>query len=385
MSKILHVIASANPEGGGPIEGIRQIASALENEGHEVHVASCDPPDAPFLKEVPLCVHPLGPGRTKYQYTPKLVPWLLEHAPNFDAVIVNGIWQFNSFATRRAMRRLGRPYVIFTHGMLDPYFKRAFPLKHFKKWLYWPWGEYRNLRDAAAVLFTCEDERILARQSFWLYRANERVVNYGTAGPGPDTSAQKESFLARFPQLADTRNLLFLSRIHPKKGCDTLIRAFALVANADPRLRLVMAGPDQIGWQEELQKLAAELGIESRVVWTGMLGGDLKWGAFHACEAFVLPSHQENFGIVVAEALACSRPVLISDRVNIWREIERERAGMVAPDTLAGTQKLLEDWVLASDEVRQKIVANTRSCFETHFEIHKAARSLLSVLEEVRK
>lgn len=384
LARILHVIASADPEGGGPIEGIRQIAKALEVYGHEIHLASCDPPDAPWLSQIPLKLHPLGPARTKYGYTPRLIPWLLEHGPSFDAVIVNGIWQYNSLATRKAMRKLGRPYVVFTHGMLDPYFKRAFPLKHLKKWLYWPWGEYRNLRDAAAVLFTCEDERVLARQSFWLYKANERVVNYGTAGPGEDREGQVEAFLSEYPHLRDRRFLLFLSRIHPKKGCDLLIKAFARVAAQDPELRLVIAGPDQVGWQAELMRLAKSLGVEGRIDWTGMLAGDKKWGAFHACEAFVLPSHQENFGIVVAEALACSRPALITDRVNIWREIKEDGAGLVGSDTEDSVAAVMAKWLQLSESERAAMGQRARACFEKRFQIENAARSLLDVLTEVQ-
>ena len=78
--------------------------------------------------------------------------------PAFDAVIINGLWQYHSFGAWRALRGTATPYYVFPHGMLDPWFKRSFPLKHLKKWLYWPWAEYRVLRDARAVIFTCEAE-----------------------------------------------------------------------------------------------------------------------------------------------------------------------------------------------------------------------------------
>ena len=89
-------------------------------------------------------------------------------------MIVNGIWQYNSFGAWRVTPHSSTPYVVVTHGMLDPWFKRAFPFKHLKKWLFWPWADYRVLRDAAAVLFTSEEERRLATQSFWLYRHKKR-------------------------------------------------------------------------------------------------------------------------------------------------------------------------------------------------------------------
>jgi glycosyltransferase involved in cell wall biosynthesis len=111
-----------------------------------------------------------------------------------------------------------------------------------------------------------------------------------------------------------------------------------------------------------------------------MLQGDRKWGAYHAAEVFMLPSHQENFGIVVAEALACSVPVLISDKVNIWREIETDRCGLVGPDTVAGTVDLLTRWLALPGEERLQMGRNARDSFARRFEVHEAARSLLGVL-----
>ena len=214
-----------------------------------MEVASLDSPSAPFLKGFPLTVHPLGPGRLKYAFSPHLVPWLSKNAANYDIVIVNGIWQFQCFGAWLALHNQHVPYVVFTHGMLDPWFKRQYPLKHLKKWLYWPWSNYRALRDASAVIFTCDEERRLARESFWLYRAKEVVINYGTAGASGDPARQKAAFLQRFPALEGKRLALFLGRINPKKGCDLLIRGFAQAFRDNPDWHLVMAGPDRDGWR----------------------------------------------------------------------------------------------------------------------------------------
>lgn len=374
--KILHVISSVDPRGGGPIEGINQIARVQITRGHTVEIVSIDDPADPMLATASLPVHALGPPLTYYRYSPRLVPWLRANAHRYDAVIVNGLWQYGSYATWRALHGTGTPYFVFTHGMLDPWFKHEYPLKHLKKWLFWPWADYRVLRDAAAVFFTCEEERLLARRSFWLYRCNEAVVGFGTAAPAGDSTAQRAAFLSHFPGLENKRLLLFLSRIHEKKGCDLLIDAFADVCKRDARLHLVMAGPDQTGWKAALSARAKQLGIADRITWTGMLSGEMKWGAYHSAEAFVLPSHQENFGIVVAEALACGLPVLISNKVNIWREIRNSHAGIVADDTLVGTKSLLEGWLDLSEADRLHMREAAKQCFSAHFEINQAADSL---------
>jgi glycosyltransferase involved in cell wall biosynthesis len=265
--------------------------------------------------------------------------------------------------------------------MLDPWFKRTYPLKHLKKWAYWPWADYRVLRDATGVLFTTEQERQLARQSFWLYRANERVVGYGTSAPPGDAELQREVFLQRFPHLRDKRLLLFLSRIHPKKGVDLLIEAFAAVASSDPRLHLVIAGPDQVGWQAALQQRAAELGIAERITWAGMLSGDLKWGAFRCAELFCLPSHQENFGIVVAEALACGLPVAIAEPVNISAEVATARAGLVHVDNTAGTTAALRQWLALPTAEQAQMGMRGAQLFADSFDFASVACALMPVLE----
>jgi glycosyltransferase involved in cell wall biosynthesis len=383
--KILHVISSVDPAGGGPIEGLKQLTLVAQSNGHIIEIASLDPPGAPYLKDFPARVHALGPAKFKYRYSDRLLPWLRAHATRYDIAVVEGIWQYHSFAVRQALHRSPVPYVVFTHGMLDPWFKRTYPLKHLKKWLYWPWADYRVLRDAAAVLFTCEEERLLARESFWLYSAREKVLTYGTTAPPANLDAERQNALSRFPELRDKRIILFMGRIHPKKGCDLVIEAFAKTLATDPSWHLVMAGPDQIGWEASLRAMAAELNIADRITWTGMVGGDTKYGLLAASEAMFLPSHQENFGLIVAEALACSVPVLISDKVNIWREVKSDAAGLVANDNLSGACELLRNWIAMDAGDRDSMRARARGCFEKRFEINKVSASLISALQAITK
>jgi glycosyltransferase involved in cell wall biosynthesis len=378
--RYLHVIHSLDPAGGGPAEGVKQLAAAAIRLQHAVEIVTLDPPDCAWRADHAAPVHCVGPGHLNYGYAPRFIPWLRDNAARFDAVVVNGIWQYHSFATRQVLHSSAVPYYVFTHGMLDPWFKRRYPLKHAKKLLYWPWAEYRVLRDAQAVLFTSEEERLLARQSFGLYRANEMVVNYGTPGLGDEPPERRELFLDRFPGLRGKRILLFLGRIHPKKGCELLIEAFASTAHIDRSLHLVMAGPDPSGMQPRLLQLARRLGVADSITWPGMLRGELKAGAFQAAEAFVLPSHQENFGIAVAEALSCGVPVLISNKVNIWREVSGDRAGLVAEDSVPGTEELLRRWLSLGQQERQTMARNAARCFSRRFNIEMAAVKLLTLL-----
>ncbi len=379
--KILRVIASIDPKGGGPMEGLLHSSMEIQLHGHTVEIASCDAPDEPFLEGYPLPIQALGPPKSRYYYSAGLQRWLANHVQDYDCVIIHGLWQYHAFAARRACMKHNIPYFVFTHGMLDPWFRYHYPLKHLKKWLYWPWGDYRVLRDARAVLFTTEEERVLARQSFWLYKANEQVVGYGIKGASDGAEQQTQAFFAAVPEVKNKPFLLFLSRIHPKKGCDLLIEAFSEVSEQHPQWQLVMAGPDQTGWRQKLEALCQQKGIADKVHWTGMISGDIKWGAFRAADAFILPSHSENFGIVVAEALACGTPVLITDKVNIWREVKDEKAGLIEEDDLPGIMRLLAGFLNLPKDKKRAMNKKARICFEKNFEISKTVENLLNTIK----
>ena len=147
---------------------------------------------------------------------------------------------------------------------------------------------------------------------------------------------------------------------------------------------LVIAGPDQTGLEANLQRQAESLGISGRVCWPGLLGGDLKWGALRACEAFVLPSHQENFGIAVVEALAVGSPVLISKQVNIWPEIDDDSVGLVDDDTLEGTERLLRRWLKLPTAERDAMAGRARSSFVRRFAMKGAAIAIDQVFETAK-
>ena len=277
---------------------------------------------------------------------------------------------------------MGVPYHVFTHGMLDPWFKHTYPLKHLKKWPYWLLVEYHVLRNARYVFFTSEEERLRARESFSLYQANEVVVPYGTSPPPTKSEAYKSRFLVAHPHLADKHLLLYLSRIHPKKGCDLLIEAFAEIAKEHPSAHLLMAGPGDPAIIEALKAIATRHGIQDRLTWLGMVKGDDKWDAFMAAHAFVLPSHQENFGIAVAEALGCGLPVLISDKINIWREIASDHAGLVNEDTLKGTLANLQKWFSLGSERQAQMSLAAKATFDARYSIASMAHGLLLALNK---
>jgi glycosyltransferase involved in cell wall biosynthesis len=404
----LHVIASMNPRAGGPCQGVRNLAAQALEGGHSLEVVCLDDPAAAYLAGEKITVHALGQRRGAWGYHPALRPWLVENLPRFDVVILNGLWLYPGYVlSKLALQPNGPPYFVFPHGMLDPWFQPA-PgrrWKAFRNWVYWKLIERHVIDRAAGILFTCAEELRLAQDTFRPYHPQQQInVGYGVAQPPEFNPRMAAAFQQSCPGLNDRPYYIFLGRIDSKKGVDLLLEAYAAVhgnaagagvppANSGPAPTpaLVVAGPGlDTEYGQRMQQLARKLcppapdsGARPAVFWPGMLTGDAKWGALYRASAFVLPSHQENFGIAVVEALACATPVLISNQVNIWREIKADGAGLVAADTAEGVRQLFAQWEHLSAEAKQAMIQAAKHSYYNRFGVVNAARSLLMTLEEL--
>ncbi|MFM8983551.1 MAG: glycosyltransferase [Spartobacteria bacterium] len=378
-----------NPAYGGPPHGIRASIKAMETMGVENEVVCCDSPNSNWVGRDSFPVHALGPGWFGISYTLSLSPWIKKNASHFDAVILHGMWQWPGVAL---LKSSVTRFFLMPHGMLDPWFQRdaSRRVKAVRNFFYWWLIERQVVNNASGVLFTCEEEMLLARTTFGGYHPRkELTVGYGFAAAPKFSEKMRSAFSEKFPFLTKRPYILFLGRIHPKKGLDLLIRAYSEITKIEknkPGLPdLVIAGP---GWEsaygkqmrQEIDTANAALPAENFpcIHSIGMLEGDAKWGALHGCEAFILPSHQENFGIAVVEALSCNKPVLISNKVNIWREILEDEAGLIEEDSFAGTLRLLRRFF--SGELLKENKERFRDCFHRRFEIQNASQNLIKAL-----
>ncbi|MVN22218.1 glycosyltransferase [Mucilaginibacter arboris] len=409
--KILHITASMDPKLGGVCQAVKTIIKGLNNfQNVQNEVVSFDHPDASFIGEKSYSIHALGLGKTPWFYNAVYIPWLLQNLPDFDTVILHGLWNYQGYGLVKALRMLrskqthapfNTKFFVMPHGMLDPYFQKASgrKLKAIRNWFYWKLVERKVINQTNGLLFTCGAELKLARKTFTPYHpVKELVVGLGVEEPPVFTAVMREAFSSSCPDLADNPYLLFISRIHEKKGVDMLIDAYGKTQGIDemnekqhdasfstPKFtasKLVVAGPGtETPYGQKIKNSVLKLQkTATTVFFPGMLTGNAKWGAFYGCEAFVLPSHQENFGIAAVEALACGKPVLISNQVNIWTEIAAAEAGIIADDTAAGTQQLLENWNNLTAKQKTEMGRNARKCYEKHFADGPAAINFLRAI-----
>lgn len=381
--KILHVLPTADPAYGGPTTWVYDVSSVLEQMGHEVTVVTADPPEEPHVKNAEIKTIGLGPAKSGFKFTSTIKPWMQQHGNEFDAAFLHCIWEHPLVAAQAGLKNVGIPVLSMTHGMLDPYFNEAHPEKKLKKTIYWKLFLAKALKESTRVLFTCDPERDLAGQSFQPYSVTPRVIKFGCSIEEFPEEEAKQAFLQAIPEVKDKAFILYLGRIDPKKGPDLLIQAFCDV-HKDTDVHLVMAGPDGAGMVAGLKETVQKNGLTDRVHFPGMLRGAAKTGSFRLAEVFALPSHQENFGIAVAEALAYHTPVLLTPKVNIYDIIEKSGAAVVNPDTLEGTVQSLQQWKEMPDQERQTMATNARKCYEENFDVQASAADLIKLIEETK-
>lgn len=346
--RVLHVIPSVAARTGGPPVAVVESSLALARCGVECTIMATDlaetasartrgrlsPSDMPAgaggldVRTYPLPAGPSGRFPGRLAFSPALWRAVHDEAHRCDVVHIHSLFLFPQFAAWRAARAAGVPYVVSPRGALDPYLRRRnATTKAASDAL---WGR-AMLAGAAALHLTSDQEaRWLADAVAGVPRA---VIPNGIRWPQFQHLPPADEFRARYLGGHDGPLVMYLGRLSHKKGLDVLVRAFALARRDAPAARLAVVGPDDEGLTPALRALTAREGVAEAVTFTGMLHGRDKLAALAATDVWALPSHGENFGIAVAEALAAGRAVVVSPGVNIAPEIAAADAGIVRERT----------------------------------------------------
>jgi len=262
----------------------------------------------------------------RFGYSPDMATALRRRVRDFDVAHLHGLYLHPTIAAGRICSAAGIPYLVEPHGALDPWHQRH---HRFRKRVYGTLFESSILNRAAGIHYATAEEMELARPVG--IRAPGLVVPLGVDIDEYRLLPNRGAFRAGHPGLANGRLILFLGRITPKKGLDLLVRSFAQVREAEPNAHLVIAGPDDEGYGRNVRREVAAHGLEPFVTFTGMVSGVEKLELLADADVWVLPSYAENFGLAALEALACGLPTVISDQVNIHKEVTGAGAGLVTP------------------------------------------------------
>jgi glycosyltransferase involved in cell wall biosynthesis len=373
--RVLHVIPSIAPDQGGPSFVLRQMVAGLSSAGVDVEVATTIPerPAAESMAIDSRVIVRCFPRQSSfYKFSWPLWRWLHKNVTQYDLVHIHALFSFPSIAAAYWAGRCRVPYLVRPLGTLSRWgFENRRP---WLKNLSFRCIEERMLLHAAAVHYTTLEEQIEAERLSIRHRP---VVIPNPCELAPDLR-NGNSFLTRFPELAGKTVILFLSRIHPKKGLELLLPAFAEVRKSHPDAVLVIAGDGDAALVAKLQLQSDSLRITDAVFWAGFLGGAEKLDALKSAAVFVLPSYSENFGVAVIEAMAAGVPVAISDQVAVHREVTHAGAGFVCsctPQSIAATLcRLLEDPAAA-----MRMGANGAAFARERYSISSVTKELVEV------
>ncbi len=313
-----------------------------------------------------------------WQFSWSLTKALRKNLKFFDVVSIVSIWSYPSAVTAYYCRKIKKPYMISPRGTLYSY---TMGKKIWKKLPYYNFIAKRDLMKAAKIHYTTKDEEENSHFSL-SFRNQAVVVPNGLDLVEFSEVPLKEWFKKRYPVLKDKKIVLFLGRIHKKKGLDILVRAFNLIVKEKTDVHLVIAGNDEERYFENVKRWIKEYDIEDKVSYIGMLRGKEKLEAFAGSDVFVMPSYSENFGIAAVEAMACCLPVVISNKVGIYKEVEMRNAGIVVntdeKSLYSGIKLLLED-----PKIKEEVAFNGRKLVEEYYDINKVADNMAKTFEEI--
>jgi glycosyltransferase involved in cell wall biosynthesis len=382
--KVLHVIASMAAEEGGPPAVCAGLTAALAARGHRVTVATLDEPER---TAVPLGAQverrALAPdANRRYAASGALDRWLRENVRSFDVVHLHSIWLYPTFAAARACWASRKPYVVLLNGMLDRYsvYQRSAWIKR----IYWLVREGRIEGRSAGI--HCLNRAEVRKAVPWIRKMPKFILPNGIDEAQLAALPARGAFRAAHPDLAARPLVLFLSRLHPKKGLDRFIPAWRALAQSKPEARLLIAGTGDAEYVGGLKKLAADSGLADKVAFLGQLVGRQKWEALVDADVFVLPSHQEGFSMAITEALAAGCPPVVTEECN-FDELAPPRGedacGIIIQDGDMGAFVTAVGGLLADAEKRARLAAVGRALVREQYTWQKVAAELEQIYRRV--
>jgi len=351
--RVLHVVQALARNFGGPQTVLQGLIKAQRAAGLDVEVVSTNV-DAPHgvLSVPPNCFVEQGGVWIRYssvQFRPLLFSidlktYFERSLSRYDIVHIHGLYRFPPTYAAYQARKQSVPYIIRPFGSLDPYLYKRSSRSVLLKRLYERWFDFPNLNGADAIHYVAEEER--ERAAFLNLKAPSFVVPNGIDWEEYESLPERGAMRARWG-IGDAPMVLFLGRLHFKKGLDLLVAAFDDVRRKIPDAQLVIAGPEHDDYGQTVRRWVRERGLEGVVHFVGPLNRPQVVQAYVDADVFALPSYTEPFPLAAAEAMACGLPVLISDQVNIHAEVTKAGAGVVtrcdADDVAAAMEALLRD------------------------------------------
>lgn len=374
---VCQVVASINENVGGTSFAVTNLAQSLSEQNISSHIFTLDYYwEGKQISTKNVKLHSLTATKIAKYFRgwQPIASYELSKlaATELDLIHNHGLWMFPNMYARQAAVRNRIPLVISPEGMLESWSLNNSWYKKMPAWLLY---ERQNLNSATAFQATSAEEVNSIRKLG--YKQPIALIPNGVHIPTINEQANREVLSQNFPELSDKKWLLFLSRIHPKKGLDNLLYVWQSLANCFPEWHLIIAGSDLIGYQSELELLVDKLQLRQQVTFTGMLSGQLKYSALTNADLFVLPTHSENFGIAIAESLAYGVPV-VTTKGAPWQELETYNCGWWIEDNQPALAIALAEAMKMSAQERQQMGSRGKNLVQAKYSWKAIAKDMAS-------
>ena len=334
----LNVLTHLDPKFGGLSAVVPPLAASVKAAGSfttEIDVFCAPDEECPDVTEagaVRLRSWPMS--RKRWMTDRTLRQRFREMTARASGLHIHGLWEQSTMSAASAARSTGRPYIVSAHGMLERW---ALANKGLKKKIYGGLFERAHIEGA-----TCLHALTLAEAEDYRRFGSRRPIAIIPNGVEIPKNIDRQIFRQAFPALQGKRLVLFLGRIHFKKGLDILVDAWSQISAKYPDVMLVIAGPDFEGTRQTVESRIGELGLANRVLFTGMLTGDLKWSALASATCFVLPSYSEGLSVSTLEAMGVGVPVIVTEQCNL-PEVQNLGAGWQIPSKPAALTLAMQE------------------------------------------
>lgn len=380
---ILHYKPTIRLQEGGVVRAVLDLCTGFAANNHDVTLATCDPTDTPtpWKEGQPNCprVHTLPkPAARGGRFASGQLGEIAELIDQADILHLHAVWQPTNLQLAKLARKTNTPYIVSVHGMLDDW---TIGQKHLKKRLFLALGGSAYLANAAMVHTTAKAE--LSQAKKWIGGASGSVVplifdlSDFAVLPGPEAALAKFSVIN-----THVPRLLFLSRIHYKKGVDRLLKAAAILRDRNIDFQLLIAGTGDEHYTQQMQQLCDSLCLHDFVNFLGFVRGVEKISLYQASTCFCLPTSQENFGFVYFEALACGCPVVTTRGTDTWPEIQQSGAGVIAENEPEAFANAIAAWLDQSQETQRKRAHKARQWTLEFFDTSRILQAYEAMYEQ---
>lgn len=379
--KILRIITTLNTTIGGTARIAIDQSNELAKRGYDIDVLTLDKKKTYQNEKYFFKLINLNTNKKKNIFSITFLIWILKNWQKYNIFLIDGIWEFSTIVARLILKN---KYYIFLHGQIDPYFSSEF-FKKIKKIFYWNLIEKKNLINSRSVILSGKAESKMFKNTFVNTKdIQTKTINYGiTKFSFFNLRKIKSKINNKYKNILNKKYILFIGRIHPKKGCDLMLEALEKIKIPN-NYYIIIAGFlfDNNKYENEILNIIKKSKYSKKIICLPFLERTNKFAFIKFSECTILPSRGENFGITVVESLMMGKIPILTNKVGVFKTLEKSNSGIICKCNSTSISEALNYFFQISNTQKKKIEKNTINCFDKYFSTSRTINDLEKIINE---